>query len=422
MHHLEEKGLMSSSLITLMTPENLAYPFPTFERLQDEDPVHWLAPTQSWLVTRYEDVRSLLRDPRVIAMKSTKPVAPSYALPEHRAKVVAINDFFGRWLMMRNPPEHTHLRAVMSRGFLPRHLARMTPDIEAMVDELFDRHRGRGELDFVADFANHLAVRVIARLLGIDEADLDTLFAWGELTVRFAGTDQTPAFTELTEAMYHGLGEMNAYLADLVEDRRTRPRDDVASHIVHGTVEGEAIDPELLVANLMFLLVAGYENSLNTLTNGLRALATHPDAVKRLRADPSTWPAACEEMLRHSGSSMMTMRDLAVDVELHGRTMKAGQRVFLSFGAANRDHRQFPDPHRFDIARTPNRHLGLGIGPHACLGAALARLELRIVMERVLKNWAHFEAQTAQPAWVPSLLFQYMAALPMKVEWGAQAA
>lgn len=381
----------------------IADPYPSLRRLREQDPVHWNDRLGGWMLTRYEDIRNSLRDPRL----SSDRMRPFFAhMPDAtRTELQDLGAHMALWAVFNDPPDHTRLRGLMNRGFTTSAVAALRPKIAAIVDGLVDDLLARGnEADFIESFAYPLPATVIAALLGVPLEDVDLLKRWSDDLGSFVLTSRlSPDKYSRANA---AIREMSAYFGDLVEDRRRRPGEDVASALVAAQERGDFMSRDELVAACVLLLFAGHETTTHLLGNGLLALLRHPDQMLRLReadGDAALAASAVEEMLRWDGPSLAQVRVVAADYELGGQVMKTGDRVFQMLAAANRDPAVFADPDRFDIGRGSNRHLTFGFGIHFCLGAPLARLEGQIAFPILLRRLKRIEL-AAPPDWSDSIV------------------
>jgi cytochrome P450 len=342
--------------------------------LREEAPVAWNSTAGFWAVSRHADVVAVSTDPaRFCSSRGilVEEIGRTYDSPPT--------------MMHTDPPEHTRYRSLVRPGFTPSVTRGLEPLVRerarALLDALVD-HAHQGPVDVVAGLAVPFPIQVIATLLGLPEGEEDRLFAWSEAAV--------PGASELDDDERMGLlGEMTVELLALAADRRTEPRDDVTSMLAAVHDDGDALSDDELGMFLIQLLVAGNETTRNALSGGLVALAEHPEQWDRLRADRSLVAGAVEEILRWTTPVTSFLRTATVDTELSGTAITAGDPVLLLYASANRDPRELgPDADRFDIARSPNHHLAFGFGTHFCLGAALARLELAVVLEELLDRVA----------------------------------
>jgi cholest-4-en-3-one 26-monooxygenase len=292
-------------------------------------------------------------------------------------------------LMMLNmdPPKHTKVRALVNKGFTPRMVARLELRLRAITNQIIDNVAARGQCDFVTEIAAELPLQAIAELMGIPLADRHKVFEWSN---RLIGLDD-PEYNPSHDDGKLAAAEMYLYANQLAAERRDRPGDDLVSVLMTAEVEGERLTE--LEFDLFFLLlaVAGNETTRNLISGGMLALIEHPDQRARLLANPSLMPIAVDEMLRWVSAVIEFRRTATRDTELRGQTIRAGDKVLIYYISANRDEEVFPEPDRFDVGRTPNDHLAFGIGEHFCLGSNLARLEIRVMFEELLRRLPDIE-------------------------------
>jgi cytochrome P450 len=268
-----------------------------------------------------------------------------------------------------------------------RAIARMEPSVLALVDGLLEAMARKGDVDLIDDFAGLIPVEVIGNLLSVPHADRGPLRAWSLAILAALEPVPTPEMLALGN---RSLVDFKAYLEGLVAERRAKPLnpdEDVLTRLIQGEADGEKLSEEELVQNCIFLLNAGHETTTNLIGNGLELLMRFPGEQRRVREDPSLVPSAVEEMLRFESPIQLNNRRLLEPSDIGGQTFPAGTLVNLSIGAANRDPAQFPHPHRFDVARKPNRHVAFGQGDHACVGMNVARMEGRIAIGRLLQRF-----------------------------------
>ncbi len=399
-------------------PATNADPFPIFRRLQDEDPVHWSDAIRGWTITRYDDVRAVALD-RAMSADRVRPffeVLPS----EEQRRLADLGHYLTLWAVFKDPPDHTRLRGLMNRAFTPRAVEALRPNIERLVSDLLDAIVERGSADLIADFAYPLPASVIMDMLGVPRSDLATMKVWSDEIALFVGIARTtPGKHERAQA---GTREMAAYFRRLVAERRKAPRDDMISALIAAEEEARHLSEDEIVASCILLLFAGHETTANLIGNGVLALLRHPAELAKLAARPALAASTVEECLRYDGPSGALARVVAVDHEMGGRQLKAGERVYAWMNAANRDPRRFADPDRLDIERPDNRHLTFGHGAHFCLGAPLARLEAQIAFPQIVARLQGLELTTDKFEWIDSLILRGVKKLPVRfVPAGAKA-
>ena len=342
-----------------------ADPHPAFAWLRAHDPVHWDAAGEVWGVALHEDVTEVSRRPDLFCSgRSSRPDAPP--IPS----MINLDD-----------PLHRRRRGLVNKGFTPRRVADHEPRIRQLARDLVARARERGRFDFVGEIAAPLPMEIIGDLLGIEPGDRATLQRWSDDLI--AGTSVTAGPEALAGAMT-AFGEWSEYARRVIADRRARPQDDLMSVLVHAEIEGARLSEEDLIQEGLLILVGGNETTRHVITGGAEALLRHPDQWRLLRAEPARIPTAVEEMLRWVTPIQNMNRTATRDTVLRGRAIRAGQKLLLLYPSANRDERVFREPFRFDATRDPNPHVAFGFGAHFCLGASLARLELRVLFEELL--------------------------------------
>jgi cytochrome P450 len=316
-----------------------------------------------------------------------------------------------------DPPRHTRMRALVSRGFTPRRIAELEPRIRELALRHIAAFVERGECDFIKDFAGKFPMDVISEMLGVPEGDRDQLRAWADTVVhREEGmTDVPPAGME---AAMHMLG----YFSQLVADHREHPRDDLTAALLAAEIDGDRLDDVEILGFLFLMIIAGNETTTKLLGNAVYWLWRNPEQRRLVDADPALIPEWIEETLRYDGSTQALARTVTGDVELHGERMRDGDRVVLLVGAANRDERVFADPERYDIRRDASAMLSFGQGMHFCLGASLARLEARVALEEVQRRFPDFEVDSTGIVRVHSVNVRGFAALPISFTPGRGAA
>ena len=278
------------------------------------------------------------------------------------------------------------LRLLVNKAFTPRTVEGLAPFIRAFVDKALNAAAWRGRMELMADLAFPLPATVIAEMLGVPPEDRDRFKQWSDDATAGAGNLPSNLSPEVLRKSVEGMRALQAYFRDIIARRRVEPGDDLISGLIKAQAEGDRLSDQELLANCVLLLNAGHETTTNLIGNGTYALLRHPDQMKRLRDDPSLIPTAVEELLRYDSPVQFTNRILTADMELGGKTLRAGQMVLLLLAAANRDPEQFPGPDKLDVGRQNNKHVAFGLGSHFCLGAPLARLEGRLVLEALLRR------------------------------------
>ncbi|GIU87447.1 MAG: linalool 8-monooxygenase [Acidimicrobiia bacterium] len=386
-----------------------------FAKLRDEAPVSFHAepvpPPEStfpqgpgfWAVTRYADVMQVSRDP------DTFRSAPSVNIPDIPPEIA---EWLGSMINM-DAPKHTKLRLIVNRGFTPRQVARIEETVRRQAAEIVDRVAPMGECDFVAEIAAALPLQIICDMMGIPREDNRRIF---ELTNVILGVGDPEYVQSMDDLVGAGM-ELFQYGLALAEDRLANPRDDITTALMHAEIEDEQGRHRLSASELgsffLLLVVAGNETTRNAISHGMLALTEHPDQRRHWVEDfDAVAPSAVEEIVRWATPVIHFRRTAARDTVVGGQEIRAGEKVVMFYNSANRDERHFPDPYRFDVTRTPNEHVGFGAGgPHFCLGANLARREIRVMFEELLRRLPDIEV-TGEPAMLQSAFIHGIKRMP----------
>ncbi len=395
---------------SLLDPATIANPYPLYQRLREEDPVHWDDELQMWLLTRYEDIDDALSNPRL----SVNRVATlrNMASPEaSEAARQTLQATLSMWMLFLDPPQHTRLRNLANQAFTPRVVENLRKHIEEIVCELLAPAPPVGRFDVIRDFAYPLPAIVIAEMLGVRREDRDLVKRWSDALALVLGS--AACEPSIVENGARSVLEFRDYLQGLVEDRRRRPQQDLITAALKAEDQGSILGHDELLANCVLLLTAGHETTTNLIGNGSLALLRHPDQLEKLRADPGLIKTAVEELLRFDSPVQATSRLVMEDFQLHGRTVQKGQSVLLLLGAANRDPARFADPDSLDLGRTNNHHGAFAFGPHYCLGAPLARLEAQIAIPRLFATFPDLQVGTAKVEWRQNFVLRGLNALPV---------
>jgi len=371
-------------------------PFPFYAALRDEAPCYHDDELGFYALSRYADVLDALHDPDTFCSRFGITLEDGNPVP---------------MLLTTDPPEHTRLRRLVSRAWTPRRIAGMEDAVRVLSTRYLDALADRDRIDLIADYAALLPMDVISKLLGVPDADQDRLRGWSDLLLhREAGVpDVTPAGIEAAGHLYR-------YFAAYIADRRSAPGDDFTSVLLAAEPDGEALTDDQVIGFCFLLIIAGNETTTKLIGNTLLALQRHPGEKAKVLADRGRIPDAVEEALRFDGSTQVMARTLTRDTERHGTTMREGAKVLLLLGSANRDDRVFDRPDVFDIDRGGSpHHVGFGHGIHVCLGAALARLEMRVSLEELLARAPGYEIDETALVRVHSGNVRGYSSMPMLV-------
>ena len=370
-------------------------PYPTYRRLRTLDPVHRMRTIDAWALTRYRDVEAVLRDHARFANAD-------------RVFVETIS----MSLLELDPPAHTRLRLLVSKAFTPRAVARLHGRIQEITDERLDAVDGMQRFDLVAALGYPLPVTVIAEMLGVRPRDLELFKGWSNVLALSVNAILT---AEQVRAIKQAADEAYAYFETIIDERRRQPREDLVSALLAAEEEGDRLTRDEMLAVMLLILVAGNETTRNLIGNGMLALLRNPGELRRLREDPGLLDSAVEELLRYDSPVQLDDRTVREDVEIGGRSIRAGKRVVAIIGAANRDPEVFDDPDTLDIGRGEKSHLAFGRGIHYCLGAALAVLEARVAFASLLDRFTAIRL-AAEPRYRDNVVLRGLDELLIEVE------
>ena len=380
-------------------PEHREDPQTTWRRLREGPRVFRSRAFGTYLCTRYDDVLELLRSPhfstdrsRVPAMRWVKRMAQGE--PD-------LAGLIERNLLVIDGPDHRRLRGLVSKAFTPRRIAMLRPRLEETIDEVLDRAAESGEMELVRDLAHPFPVIAIAELLGVPPADRDRFRGWASQLVQlldpFQGSGGARALADATRDIF-------AYFRPLLAERRAAPADDLLSAMMAAEEDGDRLDEVDLLSLSSLLLVAGHETTSNLIGSAAVLLLRYPDERKRLQDDLSLLPSAVDECLRFESPIQLTDRAVVTECEFAGVRLRPNQMVAGILAAANRDPERFPDPDRFDVARTDNHHLAFGQGNHYCIGSQLAKLEAELALGALLRRFPDFTGDPRQVTWRRSMI------------------
>jgi len=396
------------SLYHLLDPEVLANPYPLYARLRSHDPVYWDPYLHAWIVTRYEDVITVLSK-----FSAERAPSPEYFEAIGAPEVSPIARVMVKQMLFRDAPMHTRLRKLAGPGFMPARILKLREHIQQIATQLLDevQSRGDGKMDILADFAEPLPAIVTAELLGVNVQDHVKLKEWSQTFAEMLGNfqhnpDRLPGVLIAVEALA-------AYFQNALEEQRKKPREGLINALMTAEVDGDRLTDEEIVANVIVTMVGGLETTTNLIGNGMLSMMRYPDQQKRLRDNPDIMPAAIEELLRFESPSQHTARLAPEDVVLGGKQIKKRQAVIAVMAAGNRDPQRFPEPDRLDFDRPNNRHLAFGWGAHFCFGAPLARLEGHIAFDTLLHRLPEFEMSGEPLVWRENLGLRGLKALPI---------
>lgn len=347
-------------------------PHAQYRWMRDEAPVYWdeSADGGLWGLSRYDDIMLASRSPELFcSSKSSRPERGSW-IPS----MINLDD-----------PLHKRRRNLVNRGFTPGRIADHEPRLRQLTVELLDAVAGKGRCDFVRDVARWIPMVAIGDMLGVEPGDRELLLDWSDWILGGGELAEEKDEAVLRAKQQEVVVSYFDYTRRVIEDRRKNPRDDLMSILVHAEIDGDRLNEEEILQESLLILIGGDETTRHVMTGGLLELIRHPEQKQLLAEHPERIPTAVEEMLRWVSPIVNMNRTITRDTELHGQKLHEGDRVLLLYGSGNRDDRAFAEPERFDVTRDPNRHVAFGgFGTHHCLGATLARLELRVLFEELL--------------------------------------
>ncbi|WP_414584436.1 cytochrome P450 [Scytonema sp. PCC 10023] len=404
----EKSGAAKAFKFNPLDPEFQADPYPTYHHLRCFEPVHRTF-MGVWLLTRYTDAKAVLRDSRFCICATPKKI-------KQRSHYLEQGDFnglvqaTGKWLIYLNPPDHTRLRGLVSKAFSSASVKRLRPQIQEVADELISKVWDKGSMDIMSDFACPLPVKVIAAMLGLPIEDCSKLHRW---TDELSSVLDPLRSLEDYERMNKVALEFTDYFKSLIAERQKKPQQDLLSTLIAAKEQDKKLSEEEIVSVCMLLFVAGEETTINLIGNGMLALLRHPDQMQKLKQQPTLIQGAVEELLRYDSPIQLTTRVATENVDINGVTIRAGEKVFVSLGAANRDPARFTDPDHLDITRQDNTHLSFADGIHYCLGAALARLEAEIAINTLVQQLPALKLSTDKLKWRNNVTLRGLKALPI---------
>jgi cholest-4-en-3-one 26-monooxygenase len=376
--------------LELIDPDEYArngYPYAAWRRLRTEAPVWFSAHTDPpfWALTRHAEIVAVSRDPQRFRSWPRFQLVPGP--PEEHDGLDMTT------LISMDPPRHRQHRGLASPRFTPRALAALYPEVERIAGEILDDQAKRGpdECDFVEAFAAPLPIAVIAWLLDVPRADWPRLYDWTNRMVGANDPQFRDAAANAEQTRRKAIAEIYGYFGQLMHERRRNPGTDLVSQLACAELGGRPLPDADVLAYCLILVVAGNETTRNAISGGLQALLENPEQWQRLRQEPRLLDRAVEEILRWTTPVIQMARTAAEGVELAGQRIRAGELVVMFYASANRDEAVFDSPDRFDVGRASNRHLTFGIGEHVCMGAHLARLELRAAFSQLARRLRHAE-------------------------------
>jgi len=396
------------SLYRLLEPQVLANPYPLFARLRTEDPVHWDPYLHSWVVTRYADVITVLRD-----FSAARTPTPEQLSSIGLSRLNPLARVMVRQMLFLDPPSHSRIRGLAACAFTPHRVAALKERIQQLADSLLDKVEPSGRMDVIADFGEPLPAIITSELLGVDVEHALTLKTWSANFAEMLGNFQHNP--DRIPSMLNTIENLTSFFQNAVQEQRKKPRPGLIQSLIAAEVEGDRLTDDEIVANIIITLVGGLETTTNLIGNGVLTLLRHPDQLQRLRAEPPLITPAIEELLRYESPSQHTARLAPNDLTLGGKKIHKRQAVIAVMAAGNRDPERFPDPDRLDLSREDNRHLAFGWAAHFCFGAPLARIEGQIAIATLFRRFPNLSLEPSPVVWRKNLGLRGLLALPLRL-------
>lgn len=389
------------------------FPYEYFRRLRTECPIHFHRPKQGgtfhkladfWVITKWEHIREISRNPQDFSSWRRGTNIEEY----HGDDLSAIQ----MMLVNMDPPQHVKFRKLVSTGFTPRMIRNIEPKIRSEVAELLDGIQGQSVVDFVTAIAAELPLRIICELIGVPREDRWKIFDWSN---RLIGFDD-PEFQTSMEDAHLAAMEIWQYANEMAEEREGTLGEDLVRVLMNAEVDGEKLSIAEFDGFILLLAVAGNETTRNAISHGIYRMIQHPDQWKRLQNDPSLLDLAVDEIIRWATPVMYFRRVVTRDLEFHGHQFKENESVALYYPSANFDEDVFENADAFDVGRTPNDHIAFGYGEHFCLGANLARLEIKLLLEQMIERIDSFES-AGDLRFLRSNFINGIKSMPVKLNW-----
>lgn len=396
----------------LFSDEVLQDPYPTYARLHEEAPLHYLdvgGKWAVWSVFSHAECSSIAKDPRCSAKRAQQMLLP---LPLSRqSEFSELARMLSLWLIFMDPPEHTRLRKLLNKGFSPSVVDSLRPQVEDIVERMLKPLERGSEVELMRQFANPLPVRIILEMLGIPQELHATFVDWSRAIAVFRGSpDRT---VEHARAAQDALIALTDFFRKTVAERRRNKGNDLISLLIDIEEEGEVLTEEELYAQCTALLFAGHETTRNLIGNGVYTLLRHPREAAELRDNPEMIRSAVEELLRYESPVQFTARVLKEDIEICGQYIPKKWTILCMLGAANRDPKQFEEPNQLNLKRLNNQHLAFSAGPHFCIGSQLARLEAQVALSNLLRRFPEMKLIGPRPEWASTFGLRGLKGLPV---------
>jgi pimeloyl-[acyl-carrier protein] synthase len=396
----------SLSLVRLLEPEVLANPYPLYHKLRSEDPVHWDRFLQTWVVTRYDDVMTVLS-----SFSADRTPTPEQLSSMGLSALNPIATVMVKQMLFMDAPAHTRLRGLASAAFTPQRVAALRSHIQDIAESLIDKVQDRGQMDIIADFAAPLPAIVTAEMLGVPTEDHVNLKKWSADFAEMLGNFQHNP--DRVSRVLASTNNLVTYFQESIQGMRKHPKEGLIHSFMTAEVDGDRLSEEEIVANCIVTMVGGQETTTNLIGSGLFTLIRNREQLQKLTDRRDLIPSAVEELLRYESPSQHTGRIARDDVDLGGKKIRKGQAVMAIMAAANRDPERFPDPDRLILDRKDNKHLAFGWSSHFCFGAPLARMEGQISFEILLRRLKNLDLVSGPLTWRENSGLRGLTALPV---------
>jgi cytochrome P450 len=385
----------------VFSEEFLQDPYPTYARLHEQGPLHFLDVGSKWgvwSIVSHAECSLIAKDPRLSAKRAQQLIT---LLPVNRqAEFKELARMFSLWMIFMDPPEHTRLRKLLNKGFSPAAIEGLRLQVEAIVERMLATLQPGSEVDLLSEFAYPMPVRIILEMLGIPQELSETFSEWSRAIAVFRGSPNRTV--EDAQAAQDALIGLTDFFRKTVADRRRNKGNDLISLLIDIEEEGEVLTEEELYAQCIALLFAGHETTRNLIGNGMYTLLKHPQETAELRENPDMIRTTVEEILRLESPVQMTARVLKEEMEVCGQRIPKGWTILCMLGAANRDPKQFKEPNQVNLKRLNNQHLAFSAGPHFCIGSQLARLEGQVSLMNLVRRFPKMKLAGPKPEWSPT--------------------
>lgn len=405
-----------SNLAALLNSESFHQnPYPVYRRLRREAPVFWCSPWNSWVLSRYDDVMNALKDFKNFSNEGRQEALLAQLPVEELENFQTLrNHYASGGLINSDPPDHTRLRKLVSKAFTPRIVKKIEPLVREIADDLLSDVKDRETFDLIESYAFPIPAIVIAGLLGVPPEDRHHFKTWTETANLFP--QSTTITREIVLQAQNALENLRNYLGDLLQERQKNPKEDLLTTLSSVRDEDDRLTRDELLSTACTLLIAGHETTTNLIGNGMLAILCDPKLKEELILNPDIMPVAIEEFLRYDAPVQSVKRVVLNDIEIKGQTLRKGDLVQILIGSANRDEEVFTEPDRVNINRQNKRHVAFGAGIHACLGAALARMEGPVAFRALFNHVSNIRLciPPDELAWSPGNALRGLQSLPVK--------